>query len=234
METNNEKGILYMVATPIGNLEDMTYRAVRILKEVDFIYAEDTRNTGILLARYEIKNKMRSFHAHSKREQMNGMLEILQKGESIAIVTDAGTPGISDPGNGLVAFVREHDREVQIVPIVGASALSALLSVAGIPVPPVVFMGFAPTKKGRMTFLDRVCASEFPVVLYESSHRIEKLMVSLSERQEGLQVLLGRELTKKFETVIGGTPAQMIEYLQVKPTNKKGEFVVLVSGQSKK
>ncbi|NTU98663.1 16S rRNA (cytidine(1402)-2'-O)-methyltransferase [Candidatus Falkowbacteria bacterium] len=172
--------MLYIVATPIGNLEDLTMRALRILKEVDFILCEDTRVTGNLLKHYDIKTPTVSYHQHSNLHKVEQVLGWLEEGKNLALVTDAGTPGISDPGGKLVqAVIERFEDEVKIESVPGASAVTAALSISGINADKFVFFGFPPHKKGRQTFLKKIMVSEYPVVVYESKHRIIKFLEEL-------------------------------------------------------
>jgi 16S rRNA (cytidine1402-2'-O)-methyltransferase len=227
-----EKPTLYIVATPIGNLEDMTYRAVRILKEVSTIFCEDTRTTRVLLNRYDIKTSTASFHAHSGDSKYEKIVSMLQSGLSVALVSDAGTPGISDPGTELVSFVREClGSTVAIVPLPGASALVAALSAAGIPSHEFIFFGFLPHKKGRKTLFDEIRSVDRTCVFYESPHRIEKALESLSG--SGKKITVARELTKTFEEFVSGTAEEVLASL-VERKVIRGEFVVIVSSFEKK
>ncbi len=245
---------LYIVATPIGNLEDITYRAVRILKEVDYILCEDTRVTSKLLERYEIKKPLISYHQRSKDKKTEQIIEKLKEGNNLALVTDAGTPGISDPGNELVAEIRkafnkefEKDFEarprssrMEIIPIPGVSALTVLASVAGINLQKFLFLGFPPNKKGRQTFfkevIKNIVENNYPVFYYDSPYRVlknlellQELSSSLPELKSGVKVVIGRELTKKFEEIKTGTIAEILEYYKENGDGiVKGEFVVLV------
>ena len=171
-------GTLFVVATPIGNLKDITLRALKTLKEVDFILAEDTRVTKKLLSHYDIQTPLISYHQHSKESVMEKALQLLLKGKNLALVSDAGTPGICDPGNELIAFLLKSNQEIQIISIPGVSAVTTLLSVAGIPTDKFLFLGYPPHKKGRQKFFDAVAASKHPVLFYESPNRI---MTSLNE-----------------------------------------------------
>ncbi len=220
--------ILYIVATPIGNLEDITLRALRILKEVDFILSEDTRVTKKLLNHFEITGQLISFHEYSEKTKFEKILNLLQEGKKIALVTDAGTPAISDPGAYLVKEIRENLPEVKIIPIPGASALITLLSVAGAEKKEFTFLGFPPHKKGRKTFFEKVAQSDRPIIFYESTHRIIKALESLQEECPDRKVILGKELTKIYEEVILGKPFEILEYFSLYPKKIKGEFVVLV------
>lgn len=232
---------LYIVATPIGNLEDITYRAVRVLSEVDYILCEDTRVTNRLLQQYEIKKPLISYHQRSKRNKIGQIIEKLKEGNDLALVTDAGTPGISDPGNKLVAEVRGiFNNEVrpqcctiEIIPIPGASALATLASVAGINLTKFVFLGFPPNKKGRQTFFKEVVKNivknKYPVFYYDSPYRIIKNLELLQKLSPKINVIIGRELTKKFEEVKIGKVEDILEYYGEKGEGiVKGEFVVAV------
>ncbi len=223
-------GILYVVATPIGNLEDMTLRALRILKEVDYILCEDTRVTGGLLAHYEIKTKLRRYDAHTSDGVHEAIIADLEAGKKLALVSDAGTPGVSDPGVFLIAKLRELTPEVRIEPIPGASAVTALFSVAGLPGNQFSFLGFVPQKKGRQTFFADLELYDHPVIFFESTHRIMKTLESLSNTLgEGSKVVVGRELTKLFEQVVSGTATEVLAYFNTNPDKVRGEFVVIVS-----
>ena len=240
---------LYIVATPIGNLEDITYRAVRILSEVDEIICEDTRVTAKLLQRYEIKKSLISYHQRSKDRKTEQIIEKLKEGKDLVLVTDAGTPGISDPGNELVAEIRKafstearppslwHGTkevgEVEIIPIPGASAVATLASVAGINLQKFVFLGFPPNKKGRQTFfkevLENVQKNNYPVFYYDSPYRVIKNLEMLQEMSSDVKVIIGRELTKKFEEIKAGSVEEVLEYYSEEGEGLvKGEFVVLV------
>ena len=218
-------GALYIVATPIGNLEDVTLRSLRILKEVDLILCEDTRVTKRLLSRYNISTPLESYHQHSKSSKTEKIVSLLNKGKDIALVSDAGTPGISDPGNKLVREVSETLPEVAVFPIPGPSALTTLASVAGVPTDSFLFLGFVPQKK-RNRFFEEVVSSSRPVIFFESPHRIQKTLRELSEKSQDLYVVVGRELTKKFETVYRGKVEGVMNTFE--RTKPKGEFAVVV------
>lgn len=220
-------GTLSIVATPIGNLEDITLRALRTLKECDVIYAEDTRVISKILARYEIKKPLQRLDAATENKKAGDVVKRLEAGERVVFVSDAGTPGISDPGTRLVAHVRAHLPEAVIEAIPGASALTAALSIAGIDTTTFTFLGFLPHKKGRQTALAHLVESEVPVVLYESPHRIKKLLVELREVQVA-RVVIARELTKMHEEVVSGTPIEVLEHFTKHPDRVKGEFVVII------
>lgn len=230
---NDQLGKLYIVATPIGNLADMTFRGVEILKIVDTILCEDTRTTGKLLQHYEIQNKTMSFHSHSKLSRVDKIIEMLQQGSNLALVSDAGTPCISDPGVMLIAEIRKAIPDIIISPIPGASALISALSVAGVTVHEFMFKGFVPHKKGRETFFQEIAAADQTVVFYESVHRILKTLASLAEYVPEKHVVIAREITKMFEQVISGTAGELLEYFDNNPSTVRGEFVVIV-GEAEK
>ena len=223
--------MLYIVATPIGNLKDITLRALEVLGSVDLVLAEDTRVTRKLLDHYEIKTPLESFHEHSDKRKLEYVLSLLGEGKSIALVTDAGTPGISDPGNFLVAQVREKLPDVRVTPVPGPSAVTSALSIAGLPVEEFIYLGFLPHKKGRQTKLFQIAKSEVPVILLESTHRIKKLLQELEKHCPTKNVVLARELTKKFEEIISGTPARLLDYQDKNLEKTKGEFAVIVSSK---
>lgn len=222
----DETGKLFIVATPIGNLGDITLRALETLKSVDAVLCEDTRVTGKLLMHYEIKKSMLSCHEHTDDRKLSQIIERLQKGESLAFVSDAGTPGLSDPGNKLVSLALAAD--IPVVPIPGASALAALVSVAGIDMREFLFLGFPPHKKGRETFFKSVTASEYPVMYYESPHRVMKNLELLQKFAPEKSIILGRELTKMFEEVVRGNVSDVLGYFTSHPEKRKGEFVIIV------
>lgn len=226
-------GTLYVVGTPIGNLEDISARALRILKEVDYILCEDTRTTRKLLDRYEIKNSTISYHQHSGSGKIDQIVRWLLEGKNLALVSDAGTPGISDPGATLTASVRaEFGAEAKIEGVPGASAIITALSVSGWPVDRFSFLGFLPHKKGRQTMIKEILAIDYPVAVYESKHRILKLMEELAlfsaEAKIKLEIMLGRELTKMFESCYFGSPDELANQLKTDNDMGKGEFVVLI------
>jgi 16S rRNA (cytidine1402-2'-O)-methyltransferase len=235
MET---KGKLYIVATPIGNLEDITLRTLRILKEVDLILCEDTRVTKKLLDRYEIKKPLLSYHHHSRLSRVEKIIEHLENGKDLALVSDAGTPGISDPGNELIGkllacdpkmassdFLRYH---LRIEPIPGASAVTCLASVAGINMSKFIFLGFPPHKKGRETFFRELAESKYPVIYFESPHRVLKNLELLSKFKPDAKLIVGRELTKMFEEIKRGSLSEVLEYYKNNSDKVKGEFVIIV------
>ncbi|MDP2708578.1 MAG: 16S rRNA (cytidine(1402)-2'-O)-methyltransferase [bacterium] len=233
--------VLYIVATPIGNLEDISMRALRVLGEVDFILCEDTRVTRILLERYKINTRTISYHQHSGESKINEIIGLLSDGKNLALVSDAGTPGISDPGGKLIQTVIERlDDAVQIESVPGPSAITAALSISGIPTDKFIFMGFPPHKKGRQTFIRKIVESEWPVVVYESKHRIIKFLAELElvtrnsqltteEKKVNLtSVVVVRELSKMHETVYRGDLKNIKNKIAADPNAQKGEFVVII------
>lgn len=223
---------LYIVATPIGNLEDITLRAIRTLKEVDLILCEDTRTTRVLLNHYNIKTATMSYHAQSKLSKIDHVISLLKEGKNLALVSDAGTPAISDPGSLLIAKVREQlGEEVSITPIPGASALISALSASGLTGGSFMFYGFLPHKKGRETIFKEIAASATISAFYESPHRIEKTLESLHTFMPERTVILGRELTKMFEQIVTGTPEELTIYFKQNPDKMRGEFVVMVKAK---
>ena len=226
---NEEIGTLYIVATPIGNMEDITLRALRILKEVDYVLCEDTRTTQNLLNRYDIKAKTISYHAHSTEGKESGIINMLRAGKNLALVSDAGTPCISDPGVMLVSNVRkEFGIDAKVSPIPGPSALISALSASGISSAEFVFLGFLPHKKGRETLFKEIANSKRVIVFYESTHRILKTLSSLSTHCPKFNIMIARELTKQFEEFVNGTPTELLKYFNDNTVKQKGEFVVIV------
>jgi 16S rRNA (cytidine1402-2'-O)-methyltransferase len=225
-----QKGSLYIVSTPIGNLEDMTMRAVRILSEVDIIAAEDTRKTGFLLKRFNIHTRMESYHDHNKIKKTSLLIGQLQQGKSVAVVSDAGTPGISDPAYMLV---REAIRSsISIIPIPGPSAVVTGLTVSGLPTDRFVFEGFLPPKKGRKKRLATLAEEPRTIILYEAPHRLLRTLSDLLDTLGDRTIAVCRELTKKFEEILRGSLSDMMSLFE----NRKirGEFVLIIQGYSKK
>lgn len=223
-------GILYVVATPIGNLSDISQRAIETLRQSVVILCEDTRQTAKLLVHYQIAGKkLISYHQHSRLNKVEQIIDWLKSGQVIALVSDAGTPGISDPGNQLIKEIRrQSDLSITIIPIPGPTALAALASVSGLPTDKFLFLGFLPHKKGRQTLLKLIAQSEYTIFLYESVHRINKLLTELSTVcSPDRYVVVGRELTKKFEQIFAGPLAEV--KLQVLASPQKGEYVVGIS-----
>lgn len=220
----------YVIATPIGNLEDITLRAIETLKNVDLILCEDTRQTRKLLEKYNIKNETMSYHAQSKLAKVDKILEFLKEGKNLALVSDAGTPGISDPGAMLVAQIKENlEESVDVVPIPGASAVIAALSASGLPIHEFTFLGFLPHKKGRETLFKEIAEAKRTFVFYESPHRILKTLESLNKFCPEKKVCIAREITKIYEEFKTGTAEELLEYLNQNPVKQKGEFTVIVA-----
>lgn len=226
---NTSAGTLYIVATPIGNLEDITLRALRVLKEADTILCEDTRHTKKLLSHYDIHAKTESFHVHSDEGKLKRIAALLKEGKDLALVSDAGTPLVSDPGSPLLMYLRkELGDDAKILSVPGASALTAALSLIPVPGGRFTFLGFLPHKKGRKTAVEEMAKREEATVLYESSHRIVKLLSELEAAFPEGEVWIARELTKQFEEVLHGAPAELKTLLEADPQKQKGEFVVAV------
>lgn len=217
---------LYLVATPIGNLEDITYRAVRMLQSVNFVLAEDKRVTRKLLDHYQIKTDLLVWHQHSQTNDWQKIKRLLEQGKELALVTDAGTPGLSDPGGKLIELIVKELPETEIIPIPGPSALTSLISVAGIALDNFLFLGFLPHKKGRQTLIQQIKDSKMPVIFFESVHRITKALEQLADCDK--QLIVGRELTKQFETIYRGTAKEVLVRLN-KDKQIKGEFVIIVN-----
>jgi len=227
---------IYVVATPIGNLNDMTFRAVEILKKVNYILAEDTRVTRKLLNHFEIETKLVSFHEYSDEKKYEKIFDLLKEGSELALVCDAGTPAISDPGYFLIQQIKQNLPEVKVVPIPGPSAITTLVSVSGVNAKEFTFLGFPPHKKGRKTFFENLIieSKKRPVVFYESKHRIVRALESLKENIEqnpGLErkITIGRELTKTFEEIVSGSAGEMLDFFVNNPEKIKGEFVIIIS-----
>ncbi len=231
---------LSVVSTPIGNLEDITLRAISTLRAADLVLCEDTRTTKVLFAKHGIQAPTRSYHAHSSLSRVDEAIASLKEGKNIALVSDAGTPGISDPGSELVKAVRRELKAeliagtIKIEAIPGPSALTAALSIAGVPCADFVFLGFLPHKKGRETLFKEIRASERTVVFYESPHRILKSLAALAKKEagdgsDGMTVTVCREMTKVFEEVAQGAPEEVEAYFTGNPEKVRGEFVVIVS-----
>ena len=219
---------LYLVPTPIGNLEDMTFRAIRILKEVSFILAEDTRTSGKLLKHFEIATQMHSHHMHNEHKSIEGILKRIQAGETCALISDAGTPAISDPGFLLTRACVENNIEVDCLP--GATAFVPALVNSGLPNDKFVFEGFLPVKKGRQTRLLLLAEETRTIIFYESPHKLIKTLGHFAEYfGKDRQVSVSRELSKMFEETIRGTVTDVLAHYAAKPP--KGEIVVIVEGK---
>lgn len=219
-------GILYFVPTPIGNLEDMTFRAIKVLKEVDYILCEDTRISGVLLKHYEISKPTRSYHLHNEHHVTEKIIQQLKDGDNIALITDAGTPGISDPGYLLAKAGAEAG--IQMICLPGATAFVPALVVSGLPNNEFLFAGFLPQKKGRQTKLSQLAAEKKTIVLYESPHKINTTLEQIKEIfGEDTRVSLSREISKKFEETKRGTINELIEFSKSKTL--KGEIVLVIN-----
>jgi len=219
---------LYLVPTPIGNLEDMTFRAIAVLKDVDFILAEDTRNSGKLLKHFDINTQMHSHHMHNEHKSVKGVVQRIQNGESCALISDAGTPAISDPGFLLTRSCIENNIEVECLP--GATAFVPALVNSGFPNDRFVFEGFLPIKKGRQTRLLKLAEETRTMIFYESPHKLVRTLAHFSEYfGEDRTVSVSRELTKLFEETKRGTISEVLSYYTIKPP--KGEIVIVVAGK---
>ena len=226
----------YVVATPIGNMGDITLRAIETLKEVDLILCEDTRVTKKLLDKYQINKPTMSYPSddivgknNSQSNKLVKIFELLEEGKNLALVSDAGTPTISDPGAMLISKIKEKfTDEVQVIPIPGASALIAGLSACGLPTHEFTFLGFLPHKKGRETLFKEIAESKRTMVFYESPHRILKTLESLQKFCPNKKVCIARELTKIYEEFKTGTPEELLEYFTKNPEKQRGEFTVIV------
>ncbi|MFA5722313.1 MAG: 16S rRNA (cytidine(1402)-2'-O)-methyltransferase [Candidatus Paceibacterota bacterium] len=231
---------LFIVATSIGNLEDISLRAMRVLQEVDLILCEDTRVTRKLLSRYDIKTPVISYHQHSSVKKMEQIRSLLKEGKNLALVSDSGTPGISDPGNKLISFLINENNaltgleyiDLKIIPIPGCSALLAAACISGFPIDKFTFLGFPPNKNKRNRFFKELFYQlqtfKHPVIFYESSHRILKTLEEIYNKSSDLnyKIVVCRELTKKFETTYRGTIKEVIE--KIKHDKIKGEFTVII------
>lgn len=219
--------MLYIVATPIGNLEDITLRAISTLKEVDYIAAEDTRHSGILLQKYEIKTTVLSYHSYSSDAKEEKIIDLLKEGKEVALISDAGTPGISDPAYSLIRRAIEED--IRIIPIPGASSLLAALNMSGLPMNQFLYLGFLPLKKGRQTLMKSLDDETRTIVIFESPHRLLKTLNQLREHIGNRKIAVCREITKIYEEAVRGTIEEAIEHFTT--TKKpKGEFVLVIGG----
>jgi 16S rRNA (cytidine1402-2'-O)-methyltransferase len=219
----------FVVATPIGNMGDITLRAIETLKNVDIILCEDTRDTKKILDRYEIEKPTMSYHSQSKLSKEEKIFELIEVGKNIALVSDAGTPTISDPGTVLISKIRERFEYLDIVPIPGVSAFVAALSASGLITSEFTFLGFLPHKKGRDTLFKEIAESKRTFVFYESPHRILKTLESLSVFVPNKKICVAREITKIFEEFKIGKAIDILEFFTKNPVKQKGEFVVIVS-----
>ena len=229
-EIGAERGVLFVVSTPIGNLEDITLRALRVLREVDLVAAEDTRKSGILLKHYQIKNKLTSYHDYNKEKKTPFLITELKSGRNLAVVSDAGTPGISDPCYYLVREAIKQD--IRVVPIPGSSALLSALVVSGLPTDRFVFEGFLPQKKSkRVKRLKELSSEKRTLIFFESPHRLIRTIEDLKEIFGERRIVVARELTKKFEEIIRGKVTDVENDL--KKRKIKGEMVIVVEGEGK-
>lgn len=219
--------MLYIVATPIGNLEDITMRALRVLKEADYVFAEDTRQTKKLLDHYELNKVVYQYHEHNKYQQIKNMITLLQQDKHIALVTDAGTPCISDPGYEVVNEALKEG--IKVVPIPGASALVTAASCSGLSMRRLAFEGFLPKKKGRQTLFNKLKEEERAIILFESPNRIVKTLKDINTYLGNRYVVIVREITKIYEEILRGTVEELIEKLEAKPI--KGEIVLLIKSK---
>jgi 16S rRNA (cytidine1402-2'-O)-methyltransferase len=229
MPESIQNGTLYLVATPIGNLDDITYRAVKVLASVDLIAAEDTRKTKILLDHYSISKPMMSYYSYNEQVRAPQLIEKLLSGQSIALVSDAGTPGISDPAFHIVRHALEH--RIPIIPIPGPAAFIAALIASGLPTERFVFEGFLPLKKGRKTKFESLKSEFRTIIIYESPHRIIKTLTDIQTYLGNRNVVVARELTKKFEEIVRGSVHSVL--IELSKKSPKGEYVVVIEGAPK-
>ncbi len=218
----------YVVATPIGNMGDITLRAIETLKEVDLVLCEDTRETRKIFQKYNINTPTMSYHTQSKLAKVDKIFELLNEGKNLALVSDAGTPTISDPGAMLIAKIKESLSEIEVIPIPGATAIIAALSASGLATHEFTFLGFLPHKKGRETLFKEISESKRTMIFYESPHRILKTLESLQKFCPNKKVCIAREITKIYEEFKTGSALELLEYLTKNPIKQKGEFTVLV------
>ena len=220
----SDKGHLFVVGTPIGNLEDITLRAISTLQNVDLILAEDTRNSKKLLSAHNIDTKMMSYHEHSNEKETKRIISLLLDGKNLALISDAGTPTISDPGYGLIRDCIK--KEIKIIPIPGASAITTAMSVSGLPSDSFTFLGFLPQKKGRIKKIKELLNVDNTIILFESPFRLEKTLNQLKEYLGNRSVVVGRELTKLYEEIIRGNLEDVIKYFS--KSKVKGEIVIMI------
>ena len=220
----SDKGHLFVVGTPIGNLEDITLRAISTLQNVDLILAEDTRNSKKLLSAHNIDTKMMSYHEHSNEKETKRIISLLLDGKNLALISDAGTPTISDPGYGLIRDCIK--KEIKIIPIPGASAITTAMSVSGLPSDSFTFFGFLPQKKGRIQKIKELLNVDNTIILFESPFRLEKTLNQLKEYLGNRSVVVGRELTKLYEEIIRGNLEDVIKYFS--KSKVKGEIVIMI------
>ncbi len=222
-------GNLYIIATPIGNLEDITFRAVKTLQELDFVFAEDTRTTGNLFKKYDIQTRLFSYNAINQKQKNSEIIRFLEEGKNVGLVSDAGTPGISDPGYSAVSSVRNYfENKVKVITIPGPSALTAFVSILGVGTHAWTFYGFLPHKNGRQKLLKEMVENENSSIFYESTHRIIKCIQEIEKFESNRKIAIGKELTKIYEEVVIGTPKEILEIFTKDPSKTKGEFVVMI------
>jgi 16S rRNA (cytidine1402-2'-O)-methyltransferase len=222
-------GKLYIVATPIGNLDDITFRAIEVLKQVDVIACEDTRRTKILLEKYGVAKKLVSYYNYNERQRTEDLILELKSNKNVALVSDSGTPGISDPGYVLIK--RAIEENITVVPIPGPTAFVCALVASGLPMDEFVFVGFLPHKKGRRTKIQELAQEERTIIIYESPHRILKTLNELLENFGDRQIVVAKELTKIHEEFFRGKISEVLKKLT--PDKVKGEFVIVISGKAK-
>ena len=220
----SDKGHLFVVGTPIGNLEDITLRAISTLKDVNIILAEDTRNSKKLLSAHGIQTRMMSYHEYSSEKESQKIVDLLLEGNDLALISDAGTPTISDPGYGLIRECIKH--EIRIIPIPGVSAITAAMSASGLPSDSFTFHGFLPQKKGRLKKIQDLSHIDNTIILFESPYRLVKTLTQLLESLGDRSVVVGRELTKLYEEIIRGNLSKVLEYFS--KSKVKGEIVIMI------
>jgi 16S rRNA (cytidine1402-2'-O)-methyltransferase len=220
----SDKGHLFVVGTPIGNLEDITLRAISTLKDVNIILAEDTRNSKKLLSAHGIQTRMMSYHEYSSEKESQKIVDLLLEGNDLALISDAGTPTISDPGYGLIRECIKH--EIRIIPIPGVSAITAAMSASGLPSDSFTFHGFLPQKKGRLKKIQDLSYIDNTIILFESPYRLVKTLTQLLESLGDRSVVVGRELTKLYEEIIRGNLSEVLEYFS--KSKVKGEIVIMI------
>lgn len=227
-ESDNPRGTLYIVATPIGNLQDISFRALEILKSVDYIASEDTRVSGRLLSRYEIDTRQTSFFEHNEKVKAPKIIQDIIDGKSIALITDAGTPLISDPGYRLVVLAVENN--IDVIPIPGASSVTAALSISGFPTNSFCFEGYPPRTAGKLKrFFENLKDERRTIILFETPHRIKKSLAAMLDVMGEREIFIARELTKKFEEKIRGNISDILDRIEKRPL--KGEIVVVIRGR---